>query len=76
VGGPAPSVADGDTGRLFRSREQEALCAAMRALRDDPRERQRLGNAARGAVGEYHPDAIAHRLEQVYESVLLARRTR
>jgi glycosyltransferase involved in cell wall biosynthesis len=69
-GGPATVIADGETGRLFRSRELDSLAAAMRALRDDPRERERLGAAAQGAVSAYHPDAVAQQLEQVYESVL------
>jgi glycosyltransferase involved in cell wall biosynthesis len=69
-GGPATVIADGETGRLFRSRDQDSLCATMRALREDPRERERLGTAARGSVAAYHPDAIAAQLEGVYERVL------
>ncbi len=69
-GGPATVIADGETGRLFRSRDQDSLCAAMRALREDPHERERLGTAAQGAVADYHPDAIAQQLERVYERVL------
>jgi glycosyltransferase involved in cell wall biosynthesis len=69
-GGPASVIADGETGQLFRSRDQESLAAAMVALRDDPRERERLGAAARGALAEYQPDAVARRLEQVYACVL------
>ncbi len=69
-GGPASMIADGQTGRLFASRELDSLAAAMRALRDDPHGRERLGAAARGAVADYHPDAVAQRLEQVYECVL------
>jgi glycosyltransferase involved in cell wall biosynthesis len=73
-GGPATMLADGETGRLFRSRNLDSLAAAMRTLRDDPRERERLGTAARGAIADYHPDAVAQRLERVYEQVL--RKTR
>jgi glycosyltransferase involved in cell wall biosynthesis len=69
-GGPATVIADGETGRLFRSRDQDSLCATMRALREDRRERERLGDAAQGAVADYHPDAIAGQLERVYERVL------
>jgi glycosyltransferase involved in cell wall biosynthesis len=72
-GGPASVIVDGQTGRLFRSRDPDALAAAMLALRDDPRERERLGAAAQGAVAEYHPDAVARRLERVYECVLQER---
>ena len=72
-GGPASVIADGQTGRLFRSRDADALTTAMLALRDDPGERERLGAAAQGAVAEYHPDAVARRLERVYERVLQER---
>ncbi len=72
-GGPASVIVDGQTGRLFRSRGLDSLAAAMLALRDDPRERERLGAAAQGAVAEYHPDAVARRLERVYECVLKER---
>jgi glycosyltransferase involved in cell wall biosynthesis len=69
-GGPATVIADGQTGRLFASRDMAALASAMRALRDDPQERERLGSAAQSAVADYHPDAIAGQLERVYERVL------
>ncbi len=72
-GGPAEVVSDGATGRLFRSRDLEALAAAMRALRDDPSERARLGAAARRAVADYHPAAVAPQLESLYASVLAHR---
>jgi glycosyltransferase involved in cell wall biosynthesis len=69
-GGPATVISDGETGRLFRSRDADSLAGAMRALNDDRGERERLGRAAAGAVAEYHPDAVARQLEQVYECVL------
>ncbi len=75
-GGPAALIADGDTGRLFASRDAESLAAAMRALRDAPQERRRLGGSARRAVERYHPDAIAAQLELVYEDVLAGSRRR
>ena len=69
-GGPASVIRDGETGRLFRSRDADSLASAMRSLRDDRSERERLGATAVSALGEYHPDAVAARLEQVYERVL------
>jgi glycosyltransferase involved in cell wall biosynthesis len=72
-GGPASVIVDGQTGRLFRSRAPDSLAAAMRALRDDPRERERLGAAAQGVVADYHPDVVAQQLERVYERVLQER---
>lgn len=76
-GGPAAVIADGETGCLFRSRDEHALAAAMRSLRDDPAERERLGRSARRAAERYHPSAVAAQLEQVYDGVLAnARRGR
>jgi glycosyltransferase involved in cell wall biosynthesis len=69
-GGPAAVIADGETGRLFRSRDAGSLAAAMRELSEDGSARERLGASARGAVQPYRPDAVAGRLEQVYECVL------
>ncbi len=69
-GGPAEVVTDGETGRLFRSRDPQALAAAMRALSEDPAERERLGSSALRAVERYHPARLAAQLEQVYDDVL------
>jgi glycosyltransferase involved in cell wall biosynthesis len=69
-GGPAAVIADGETGRLFRSRDAGSLAAAMRELSEDAAGRERLGASARGAVEPYRPDAVAGRLEDVYDSVL------
>lgn len=69
-GGPASVIADGQTGRLFRSRDVDSLAGAMRSLAEDRPERERLGASARGAVADYHPDAIAGRLELLYQRVL------
>jgi glycosyltransferase involved in cell wall biosynthesis len=68
-GGPATLISDGETGRLFRSRDVDSLAAAMRTLAEDPAERERLGRAARLIVADYHPDAVAAQLQLVYERV-------
>jgi glycosyltransferase involved in cell wall biosynthesis len=69
-GGPATVIVDGETGRLFESRERDSLAAAMRALAADPAERRRLGDAARLVAEDYDPRILAVRLERAYESVL------
>lgn len=69
-GGPATVIADGETGRLFKSRDRDSLVATMRALAGDPTERLRLGAAARLATEQYDPRTVAGRLERVYESVV------
>jgi len=75
-GGPASVVEDGRTGLLFASRSEDSLAAAMRALREDPARRARLGAAARLALGAYHPDVIAAQLERVYVELAGGRRRR
>jgi glycosyltransferase involved in cell wall biosynthesis len=74
-GGPADMIADGENGRLFPSRDLDALAGAMRALRDDPRERERLGAAAQDALASYHPEAVARTVEAAYRELLGARRS-
>ncbi|HEX4437412.1 MAG TPA: glycosyltransferase family 4 protein [Solirubrobacteraceae bacterium] len=69
-GGPADLIEDGRTGRLFASRDPEALATAMSALRADPAERERLGAAARGAAESYHPRTLAKRYMEAYEHVV------
>ncbi len=65
-GGPATMITDGETGVLFRSREQDSLAAAMLALGGDEAARERLGAAAQGVLGEYHPSAVAAHWEELY----------
>ena len=69
-GGPAEVIADGATGRLFASRDADALAAAMRALGADPQARERLG-ARRGARSRrITPARVGEWLEEVYVEVL------
>jgi glycosyltransferase involved in cell wall biosynthesis len=75
-GGPAEVIADGETGRLFPSRDRDALAAALRALRDDPAGRERLGAGARRAVADYAPTRVAELLQELYDDVLRAERGR
>jgi glycosyltransferase involved in cell wall biosynthesis len=69
-GGPADVVEDRRTGRLFRARDAESLAATMAELAGDPAQRERLGRSARGAVADYHPRALAARLELAYAGLL------
>jgi glycosyltransferase involved in cell wall biosynthesis len=73
-GGPASLIDDDRTGRLFASRDQAALAAAMTAIRDEPSARLRLGEAARAALGDYHPDVLAPQLERIYDELAGGRR--
>jgi glycosyltransferase involved in cell wall biosynthesis len=74
-GGPAEVIEDGRTGRLFASRDAEALAAAMSALQANPADRERIGEAARGAVAAYHPRTLAKRYTEAYEQVVSRRGT-
>jgi glycosyltransferase involved in cell wall biosynthesis len=74
-GGPASIIRHGETGLLFHSRDSTSLAAAMRGLRDDPAERERLGDGALSALAEYHPTVVCESLEQSYEQLLRASRT-
>jgi glycosyltransferase involved in cell wall biosynthesis len=47
-------VDDGVTGRVVDTGDRDAVADAVAALCDDPAARRRLGDAARGAVGERH----------------------
>jgi glycosyltransferase involved in cell wall biosynthesis len=69
-GGPAAVISDGQTGRLFRSRDADSLAATMAALGADTAERRRLGSAAQRAVDDYRPQVLAERLEGAYERLL------
>ncbi len=75
-GGPVTMIADGETGRLFKSRDPAALAATMRSLHEDPAECERLGASARHAVARYHPDAVAEQLERLYDRVAAHARQR
>jgi len=73
-GGPASLISDGVTGRLFRSRDEGSLAAAMLALAGSPAERERLGGAARGALAAYHPHAVGEQLLRVYDELIRSQR--
>ena len=75
-GGPRELIADGRTGRLFASRDRDALAAAMRELREDRELRLRLGAAARLSLDAYRPGALAERLQQSYELLATPRSRR
>jgi glycosyltransferase involved in cell wall biosynthesis len=72
-GGPREMVDDGRTGRLFASRDRDALAAAMRSLAGDPDLRRRLGAAAREEARAYDPRVLARRFEDAYAQVLARR---
>jgi glycosyltransferase involved in cell wall biosynthesis len=72
-GGPAATITDGETGRLFRSRDVESLASIMRELADDPDARIRLGAAARTAADAYRPSSVALQLYATYDHVLMTR---
>jgi glycosyltransferase involved in cell wall biosynthesis len=68
AGGPAEILEHNVTGVLFKPGDVSSLGAAMRQMRD-PRVRERLSTAARGALGPYAPHVVAEQLQQLYAAV-------
>jgi glycosyltransferase involved in cell wall biosynthesis len=64
VWGPGDLVEDGVTGRVYRQGHADELADVLRALLDDPAERERLRIAAAERVRSQSPDAFARSLEE------------
>jgi glycosyltransferase involved in cell wall biosynthesis len=69
AGGPAEILDHGVTGMLYEPMNISALAHAMRSMRDDPQQRERLAMQARRALGPYAPPVVAARLQQLYDEV-------
>jgi glycosyltransferase involved in cell wall biosynthesis len=75
LGGAAEIIADGQDGRLTPAGDPAALAAALLRLLDDPREAERLGQAARRTVAQrYQVGAHVQAVLAFYERVLAERR--
>ena len=72
-GGPAAVVADGQTGRLFRSRDPDSLARRWRPSAPIRPSAGDLGGAAQHAAEDYDPGVLSKRIEKVYKDVLRAR---
>lgn len=70
AGGPSEVIEPEVSGVLYRMGDEAALARAMRALRDDPKNRARLVDGGRHAVAAYHPDVIAARMQAVYRDLV------
>jgi glycosyltransferase involved in cell wall biosynthesis len=68
AGGPAEILEHDVTGVLFTPGDVGSLGSAVRQMRD-PRQRERLSTAARGALGPYAPHVVAEQLQQLYAAV-------
>jgi glycosyltransferase involved in cell wall biosynthesis len=69
-GGLPEIIRDGDTGRLVRPSDPQALAAAARALIDDPAERERLGAAAaEDAAQRFDPARMVEAVQRLYDTV-------
>jgi glycosyltransferase involved in cell wall biosynthesis len=72
VGGLLDTIDDGVTGILVPPRDSDALSAALRALRDDPARRRRLGRAARRrAELLYSWSAVGRSTIAAYRSIVI-----
>jgi len=70
AGGPAELIVHNVNGVLYPMGDQTALASEMRRMRADPQHRQRLIAAGRASVHDYHPDAVAGRVEQLYREII------
>jgi len=74
VGGNPELIVDGETGLLVPPENPDALAAAILKLIRDPALARRLGEAARRRVErEYTLEGMVHRLEELYDDLLVRR---
>jgi glycosyltransferase involved in cell wall biosynthesis len=77
VGGVADAVAEGETGLLVPSGDDDALAAALGTLLEDPARRAAMGARARERAASRHSaDVAITALEQIYARVAPAHRAR
>ncbi len=74
AGGPAEVITDGVDGLLYPMGDVEALAEQLRRLASDPVLQAGLGNAGRSRAAEFTPERIAAQVEDVYWTVIAARR--
>jgi glycosyltransferase involved in cell wall biosynthesis len=71
IGGIPEAVDEGVTGLLVEPRSAPSLAAGLAALRDDPRLRARMGNAARArAERDFGIDPMLDGMERVFRDVM------
>ncbi len=75
-GGPASMICDGETGRLFRSRDAHSLARAMSELAATRASASGFPRGAGAHCQDYDPGRIARRLEEVYFVAAAPRRRR
>jgi glycosyltransferase involved in cell wall biosynthesis len=64
AGGLPELVIDGDSGRVVPAGDAAALAGTLKALAEDPAERQRLGRTARQRIGtDFH---VGHTIDAMY----------
>ena len=66
-GGPAEIIRPGETGLLYRARDEAALAGAMRRVAADPELRRRLSSRAVAAAARYDPGRVVPLLEDFYD---------
>jgi glycosyltransferase involved in cell wall biosynthesis len=76
IGGLRDIITDGENGILVPPGDVEALRAALERVLEDKRLRSKLGAAAQLRAADFTADRIVPQVEQAYEDVLAARRTR
>lgn len=76
AGGPAEVITDGVDGLLVKPGDVGALAAAIDQLLGDAELRVQLSQAGLATAQRYTPERVAAEVEDVYRSVLTARRQR
>ena len=69
AGGPSELITHDRNGVLYPMGDQSALATAMRELGSDPERRKRLAVGGLASAADYHPDAVAERLQRLYRSL-------
>jgi glycosyltransferase involved in cell wall biosynthesis len=75
VGGLVDSFEDGRTALLVPRRDSDSLARAIESLLRDPRRRERIAVAAHAELGRYTIERIVGRYVDLYEHLVLERRT-
>ncbi len=73
LGGPAEIITDGVDGLLTPAGDVGELAKALRRLRGDPVERERLSAAGRKRAEDFSPDVIASQVALTYRHMLRIR---
>jgi len=70
IGGIPDLVVDGDNGYLVPVGDVEVLAVRIRTLLDDPRKREKMGNAGRRYADKYSLEEMMKKIDRLYRELL------